>query len=175
MEVIQLPSLATKLPLNFKCCLIGSSGSGKSEFISKLIKYKDQVFQEPYDCFIYCSPNLGTHSSKNDLEFKRCLEAWSHPTKICFTTKLSRKKNCSKSLIQLTDAFSRLQMILVEKVWHPTWYITYLQNFPHTILVTYVCRYILEVQVVENGTKQCTITHHSQYYSEIYPIDPRLA
>ena len=100
MEVIQLPSLATKLPLNFKCCLIGSSGSGKFEFISKLIKYKDQVFQEPYDCFIYCSPNLGTHSSKHDLEFKRCLEAWSHPTKILFYNKVIEEEE----LLEIADS-----------------------------------------------------------------------
>ena len=59
METVDLSTNAFKLPRNLRCLCIGPSESGKSTWISNLIKNKDKLFHSPgYAKFIFCSPNI---------------------------------------------------------------------------------------------------------------------
>ena len=86
MEVIQLPPEGYKLPLNLRLLLLGCSQSGKSTMIAKLLENKSTIFQQPYQKFIFCSPNFGgaSLSAAHDLEYKQKLEKWAAPADIQF-------------------------------------------------------------------------------------------
>ena len=86
VEEVRLPSFVVQAPLPLRALLVGNSGSGKSTFISQLIRNKDTVFPKPgYAKFIYCSPNLsGDYVSEEDSSFQQNLRQLANPTEIVF-------------------------------------------------------------------------------------------
>ena len=112
MEVVELSPIANKVPLNFRCLLMGCSESGKSSFISRLIKNKSTIFQEPYEKFLYCSPNLGGSalSSRHDLDYKKCLEEWAAPTQIQFYNYIMSEDE----LMEITDSTAGRTLLICD-------------------------------------------------------------
>ena len=93
MEIVDLPSNALKLPRNLRALLIGASESGKSTFLSNLIKHKDEVFPEPYAKFIFCSPHMdSSYADDRDLSYQKTLEEWAQPVPIIFYNKIITKE-----------------------------------------------------------------------------------
>ena len=91
METVDLSTNAFKLPRNLRCLCIGASESGKSTWISNLIKNKDKLFHSPgYAKFIFCSPNIGdpTRTAARDERYREQLEEWVKPSKIVFFNKI---------------------------------------------------------------------------------------
>ena len=113
MEVLQLSPNALKLPKNFRALLVGASESGKSTFISNLIKHKEDVFQQPgYSTFILCSPNIGdpAFTATRDLDYQECLKEWAKPAEMLFFNKIISEEE----LFAHADATSGGVLLLVD-------------------------------------------------------------
>ena len=113
METRQLSKNCLKLAKNFRCLLIGNSESGKSTFLSSLIKHKEDVFQEPgYSTFILCSPNIGdpTFTAASDLQFQEQLQEWAKPAQILFFNKIISEEE----LFSHADATNGRLLLMVD-------------------------------------------------------------
>ena len=85
MQEIHLKPRDLCLPLPLRAILVGPSGSGKSETMLEMLRYKDRVFYQPYDKFIFCSPNLDSElSSPRDAAFRQRLVKLAEPQEIAF-------------------------------------------------------------------------------------------
>ena len=112
MEIVDLPTTALQLPRNLRCLCIGASESGKSTWISSLIKNKDKVFQRPgYAKFIFCSPNIGgpTHTAARDERYRQSLEEWAQPSEIVFFNHIITEEEL---LAQADDSRGKVLLIV---------------------------------------------------------------
>ena len=107
MEVIKLSSSAVKLPLNFRCVLLGCSESGKSSFIKQLIKNKSKLFQGEYEKIIYCSPN---NSARHDLEYREMLQKWAEPAEMKFYNHIIEENE----LLEIADTTSNRLLLFID-------------------------------------------------------------
>ena len=113
MEVLQLSPNALKLPRNLRALLIGSSESGKSTFISSLIRHKEDVFQHPgYSTFILCSPNIGNpaFTADRDIQFQETLKEWAKPAEILFYNNIISEEE----LFATSDATSHHLCLIID-------------------------------------------------------------
>ena len=93
MEKLELPKSAVKLPKKLRAVVIWASESGKSTFLSNLIKHKDEVFPEPNAKFIFCSPHMdSSYADDRDLSYQKTLEKWAQPVPIIFYNKIITKE-----------------------------------------------------------------------------------
>ena len=110
MEKLELPTFAVKLPKNLRCLLIGSSESGKSTFLSNLIKNQDTVFPEAYSKFLFCSPHLdSSYTASRDSTYQKNLEEWAKPAEIIFYNHIITKDE----LLEQADATLRGRILLI--------------------------------------------------------------
>ena len=111
MESVELPSYALQVPRNFRCLLIGASESGKSFFISQLIKNKTSIFPGKYGKFLFCSPNIGesTYMAPRDISYKKSLEEWASPAQIVFFNHIISKEE----LLEHADSANGEKILLI--------------------------------------------------------------
>ena len=110
---MELPSSALKLPKNLRCLLIAASESGKSTWISSLIKNKDKVLQSPgYAKFIFCSPNIGdpSRTAAQDEKYRELLEEWAKPSEIVFFNDIVSEEE----LMEQADSTSGKLLLIVD-------------------------------------------------------------
>ena len=70
-QQINLDPLDLRLPTNLRMVLIGASQAGKSSFMKSLMTFKNQIFRQPYQKFVYCSPSVGeSMASERDRHFE---------------------------------------------------------------------------------------------------------
>ena len=89
MEVLELHPEELKASKNFRCLLVGASGTGKSFMMEQLIKNKKSIFQEPgYGKIVFCSPHMSSlaFTSQRDLDYKERLKTHAEPADILFLT-----------------------------------------------------------------------------------------
>ena len=87
MEVLQLHPEELKASKNFRCLLVGASGTGKSFMMEQLIKNKKSIFQEPgYGKIVFCSPHMSSSAFtfQRDLDYKERLKTHAKPADMLF-------------------------------------------------------------------------------------------
>ena len=85
MQEIQLHPSDLCFPRSLRAILVGPSQCGKSKYMMDMVRYKDQVFAQPYTKFIFCSPNFESAlTSPQDEAYKQEMIALAEPAEMLF-------------------------------------------------------------------------------------------